>query len=206
MKSKKCQPSFLVCFLDLHRAKQRNHTITHYRATFPKGVTKVGHRTTGHVSHKCMCLYVWTLGLSVVWDRKLYNTGRKRKWTEIAQKYEIIISFGDQDYNSFGNQSEQGRKEEQKRKRGSKQMVEAEMEVRPCSILTHVTLYCVLLQERFQNIFSSKRSPIVLVKTGSMSYSLSTSGKIISQIWWPAYKWHPAPVLLPGKFMDRGAW
>ena len=54
-------------------------------------------------------------------------------------------------------------------------MVEAEMEVRPCYILAYVTLHCVLLQERFQNISSSGRSPVVLVKTGSMSYSLSTS-------------------------------
>lgn len=56
------------------------------------------------------------------------------------------------------------------------------MEVGPCYILVHVTLCCVLLQERFQNISSSERSPVVLVKTGSMSYSLSTSKEIISLI------------------------
>ena len=100
--------------------------------------------------------------------------------------------------------SKEGRKS--RRGREGKQMGGAEMEVRPCSVLTHVTLHCVLLQERFQNISSSKRSATVLVKTGSMSYSLSTSRENYFPNMMTCLQMAPTPVLLPGKSMDRGAW
>lgn len=57
-------------------------------------------------------------------------------------------------------------------------MVEAEMEVGPCYVLMHVTLYCVLLQQRFHNVSSSERTPVLLVKADSTCYSLNTQGKL----------------------------
>lgn len=62
-----------------------------------------------------MCVNVCTLGLSEVRDRKAAQHRQKERVSRNCPKGGIIISFGDQDYNSFGDQREQGRKEEKGR-------------------------------------------------------------------------------------------